>query len=84
MKRPDPNGHLGMMVGLWTLIITLFLYGSLLVVSSIYEEPHHVAHVILVFDMVINSSSYFLYIAQVLVIMQLLCHTPFAFYIAQE
>ena len=82
MKRPDPNGHLGMMVGLWTLFITLILYGSLLIVSAIYEEPHHAAHVILVFDMDINSESYFLYSAQVLVIMQLVCHTPFAFYIA--
>jgi hypothetical protein len=84
MDRPDPNGYQGMKVGLWTLLVTLFLYGSLLIVSSIYEEPHHQAHVILVFDVVINAASAFEYSAQILVIMQLFCHTPFAFYIAQE
>jgi len=82
MDRPDPNGHLGMRVGLWTLLITFILYGSLLIVSALYEEPHSKAHVILVFDVVVNSRSYFEYFAQVLVILQLFCHTPFAFYIA--
>jgi hypothetical protein len=68
MNRPDPNGHLGMRVGLWTLLVTLILYGSLVVISAIYEEPHNQAHVILVFDVVINAASVFEYSAQILVI----------------
>ena len=84
MDRPDPNGHLGMRVGLWTLGITFALYASILIVSALYKEPHNTNHVILVFDMVINGKSMTEYLAQVLIIIQLFCHTPFAFYIAQE
>jgi hypothetical protein len=68
MDRPDPNGHRGMKVGLWTLGVTFLLYMSLLIVSALYKEPHHAPHVILVFDVVINGNSAFEYSAQILVI----------------
>ena len=63
MDRPDPNGYRGMIVGLWTLGFTFILFFSMLVVSALYEEPHHAPHVILVFDVVINASSVFEYFA---------------------
>ena len=68
MDRPDPNGYNGMKVGLWTLSLTLFFYLAMLIVSAFYEEPHNSPHVILVFDVVINSSSVFEYSAQIIVI----------------
>lgn len=63
MDRPDPNGYRGMRVRLWTLIIIFILYSAILLVSAIYSEPHHAAHVILVYDVVINATSTFEYFA---------------------
>jgi hypothetical protein len=63
MDRPDPNGYRGMKVGLWTLIFTFILYAIILIITALYQEPHDHAHVIYVYDVVFNASSFFEYFA---------------------
>ena len=84
LDRPDPNGHRGMKIGLSTLTIMLFIYGGLLLLTVAYQEPHDKQHIIYIYDVIFNAIREFEFFAQVVVIIQLFCHTPFVFYIARE
>jgi hypothetical protein len=84
VDRPDPNGYGGMKIGLWTLSIMFMMYGLLLGITTAYQEPHNKNHIIYVYDIVFNAGTVFELVTQISVIIQLLCHTPFVFYIAQE
>jgi hypothetical protein len=68
MDKPDPNGHRGMKVGLYTLIITFLLYVGILIVTSLYNEPHSRAEVIYVYDIVFDADSISEYMTQIFVI----------------
>lgn len=82
LDKKDPNGRRGMKIGFWTLLIMLIVYGSLLLLSVAYSEPHTSNHVIYFYDIVFNAGTAFELTSQFVVIIQLLCHTPFVFYIA--
>ncbi len=84
LKYSDPNGYRGMKIGLYTLLILLFMYGVLLLIALMYQEPHNKEHIIYFYDLVFNAGTVFELTTQVIVIIQLFMHTPFVFYIAQE
>lgn len=84
LKYNDPNGYRGMKIGLYTLLILLFMYGVLLLISLMYSEPHNMDHIIYFYDLVFNAGTAFEFTTQIIVIVQLFMHTPFVFYIAQE
>ena len=71
-------------MGLWTLSVMLILYTLLLLITSFYGEPHLKTEVLYIFDAIFEGGRTFEFITQLLVIVQLFCHTPFVFYIAQE
>ena len=84
LDRPDPNGYRGMKVGLYCLVGMLIVYGTMLMVRSAYDEPHNKNHIIYVYDVLFNAGTVFQFVTQIVVIVQLFCHLPFIFYIAQE